>query len=434
MRKLVVATTQQQMRLFDSVESYRKELGRFMHMAHVKGAELVVFPALSGALAASHLVQGFQARLLRQAEERRRSGQSLWARARSSLAGSTASLIGATYRHAYVEMLHAEPQAVAELYEELFSGLARSYEVTLVAGSAYLPEAAGSGLLRHRVTVFGPDGKALGSHDKLALSIEDEGLAGPGDVWHVISTPVGRLGILLGEEALYPEAGRVLAYEGADILVTLAAASDPALAAHIRHATLAQAQANRIFALTSFLIGKNHLAREEGSGAAFTGKSGIYAPLEMTPRYTGVLVEMGTDDTEGLVTAELDQVTLGKWWEGGPEPVRKKMPVELFASYLPSLYSSRRTLADAWPQPGMAAESMVSPAAPAAAPVVETAAEMTEDEEAEEPVGDGTVEGEWSEERTSELADTMDASQDAETPAIADEAAASPESTSVSRE
>jgi predicted amidohydrolase len=428
MRKLVVATTQQQMRLFDSVESYRKELSRFMHMAHIKGAELVVLPALSGALAASHLVQGFQARLLRQAEERRRAGQSLWARARSSLAGSTASLIGATYRHAYVEMLHAEPQAVAELYEELFSGLARSYEVTLVAGSAYLPEAPGSGLLRHRVTVFGPDGQPLGRHDKLTLSVEDEGLAEPGDVWHVISTPVGRVGILLGEEALYPEAGRVLAYEGADILVTLAAASDPALAAHIRQATLAQAQANRIFALTSFLIGKNHLAHEEGSGALFTGKSGIYAPLEMTPRYTGVLVEMGTDDTEGLVTAELDQVTLGKWWEGGPEPVRKKMPVELFASYLPSLYSSRRTLADVWPQPGMTSESMV----PAVAPVVETTVAATEDEAIEEPVEDGAAEGEIPREPAGEVAEATAASPDAETPVVEDEADAPTESTSVS--
>lgn len=372
MRKIIVATTQQQMRLFDSVESYRKELSRFLHMAHVKNAGLVVFPALSGALAVSHRVQGFQARLLRQAEERRRAGQSLWARARSSLAGSTASLIGASYRHAYIEMLRAEPAAVAETCETLFSDLARSYETTIVAGSAYLPAADGS--LHHRVTVYGPDGRALGRHDKLALSSEDEGLATPGDVWHVIATPVGRLGILLGEEALYPEAGRVLAYEGADILVTLAAASDPALAAYIRHCTLAQAQENRLFAVTSFLIGKNHLAREEGSGAVFSGKSGIYAPLELTPRYSGVLVEMGTDETEGLVTAELDQELLRKWWEGGVEPVRRKMPVELFASYLPSLYSSRQTLADVWPEPGMEA-AVLQPAAALPSEVEEPAAE-----------------------------------------------------------
>ena len=30
------------------------------------------------------------------------------------------------------------------------------------------------------------------------------------------------------------------------------------------------------------------------------------------------------------------------------EPVRRRMPVNLFASYVPALYESRRTLADAW--------------------------------------------------------------------------------------
>ncbi len=100
----------------------------------------------------------------------------------------------------------------------------------------------------------------------------------------MVVTPIGRLGILLGEEALYPEAGRVLAYQGAEILVTLAATGNEVLAAYVRGATLARAQENQCFALTSFLVGKNYLAADEGDAAEFVGKSGIYAPLEMTPR------------------------------------------------------------------------------------------------------------------------------------------------------
>lgn len=346
MDKLIVASAQQQMRLFDSVDSYRKELNRFLYMARAKGAQLIVFPALSGVMAASHRVEGFRMGLLKQADGAKRGKGSIWARTRRALAGSTAALLGASFRHAFVELLQAHPAALAEDYEAVFSELARAYSMTTVAGSAYLPDATGT--IRHRVLVFGPDGAILGRHDKMALSQEDEGLAVAGDVWHVISTPVGRLGILIGEEALYPEAGRVLAYQGADLLVALAAAGDPALAAYVRHGALAQAQENRIFALTSFLVGKNYLAAEEGSGASFVGKSGIYAPLELTQRYTGVLVEMGTAEAEGLLTAELDRGLLQKFWASGTEPVRKRMPVALFASYLPALYSSRRTLADAW--------------------------------------------------------------------------------------
>ena len=188
----------------------------------------------------------------------------------------------------------------------------------------------------------------MGTHEKMILAPEDVGLAIAGDTWHVVKTPVGRLGILLGEEALYPETGRVLAYQGADLLVTLAATGSEALAAYVRHGAIAQTQENRCFGLSCFLVGKNRLAHDENSAFGFVGRSGIYAPLEMTPRYSGVLAEMGTGEAEGLLTAELDRDRLQELWENGVEPVRRRMPVNLFANYLPALYDSRRTLADTW--------------------------------------------------------------------------------------
>jgi predicted amidohydrolase len=346
MPKLVVASVQQQMRLFDSPDSYRKELTRFLNIARAKGAELLVFPALTGVMAASHKVEGFRVNLLKQADDRQRGKGSVLARTRSALAGSTASFLGASFRKGYTDLLQADAAGVAAAYEAIFSESAKAYEITIVAGSAYLPDA--DGVIRHRVTVFGPDGAALGVHDKLLLVPDEAGLATAGEAWRVVRTPVGRLGIVLGEEALYPETGRVLAYQGADLLVTLAASSSEALAAYVRHGAIAQAQENRCFAMSSFLVGKNRLAHDENTAAGFVGRSGIYAPLEMTPRYSGVLVEMGTSEAEGLITAELDRDRLQELWENGVEPVRRRMPVNLFAGYLPNLYDSRRTLDDAW--------------------------------------------------------------------------------------
>lgn len=371
MANVVVASAQQQMRLFDSLEGYRKELSRFLHIARAKGAQLAVFPALSGVMAVSHRVQGFGVGLLKRADERKREGRSLWTRTRSALAGGTAALLGVSFRQAFTELLRADPAGLAEEYTALFADLARAYEMTIVAGSAYLPDK--SGLIRHRSLVFGPDGTVLGHHDKLTLSPEDQGLATPGDAWHVIATPIGRIGILLGEEALYPESGRVLAYQGAELLVALAAVSDEALAAYIRHGAISRAQENRIFALTSFLVGKNYLATPEMPDT-LKGKSGIYTPLELTVRYTGVLVEMGTADAEGLLTAELDRGLLQKYWEQGIEPVRKRIPVDLFASYLPALYGSRRTLAEAWPEAEGALPTLPQPAAEVPAVEQETEA------------------------------------------------------------
>ena len=75
-------------------------------------------------------------------------------------------------------------------YEETFAELAQAYQLAIVAGSAYVPDA--NGVVRHRTSVFGADGALLGRHDKIVLSPEDEALARPGDAWHVIDTPAGR--------------------------------------------------------------------------------------------------------------------------------------------------------------------------------------------------------------------------------------------------
>ena len=346
MAKLVVASAQQQMRLFDSPDNYRKELTRFLNMARAKGAELLVFPALTGVMAASHRVEGFRMNLLKQADERQRGKSSVLARTRSALAGSTASLLGASFRKGFAGLLQADAAALAAPMRRSSASRRRRMRSPSWPAAPTCPMLAG--VIRHRVTVFGPDGAVLGGHDKMMLAQEDAGLATAGDTWHVVTTPVGRLGILLGEEALYPETGRVLAYQGADLLVTLAATGSEALAAYVRHGAIAQAQENRCFAMSSFLVGRNRLAHDENAAAGFVGRSGIYAPLEMTPRYSGVLVEMGTGEAEGLITAELDRDRLHELWENGVEPVRRRMPVNLFASYLPALYESRRTLAEAW--------------------------------------------------------------------------------------
>lgn len=338
------------MRLFDSSDSYRREISRFLNMARAKGAQLAVFPPLSGVMAASPRVHGFSVGLLKQAAERQRRHGSFWSRTRGAVAEGTASLLGANYRRSFLELLSVAPEDVAADYEDTFSELARAYEIAIVAGSAYLPDAGG--VIRNRVSVFGPDGAPLGRHDKMILSPEDAEVAEPGDAWHVISTPFGGLGVLFAEEALYPETGRILAYQGADLLVILGAIGDESLAAHVRHAAIARAQDNRCFAVTSFLVGRNYMAAEEGSAATFLGKSGMYAPLEMTPRYSGVLVEIGTSDAEGLLTSELDRPKLQWLWEHGSFPVRSAMPMGLFGRYLPALYGSGRTLTDAWAHEG----------------------------------------------------------------------------------
>jgi predicted amidohydrolase len=343
--KLVVACVQQQMRLFDSPEDYRKELNRFFYLARAKAARLVVFPALTGLMAVVPQVEGFRMSLLRRADERRRGEQNLWSRTRGAIAGKTAKVLKVSFRKALAELLAEDPETLRSAYESVFSGLAEAYAVTVVAGTAYLPD--GAGVPRHQATVFGPDGRVLGRQNKLVLDAGDEGLAEPGTSWTAVDTPAGRLGLLIGQDALYPEAGRLLAYQGVDLFVALGATARESTAAHMRHGTIARAQENQCFGLTSFLVGKNYLAEGAGATEELLGKAGIYAPLEMTPRFTGVLVEMGTTNSEGLLTAELDPEELRTLRQTGSQPVRRQMPAGAFEALLPPLYARGQTLADA---------------------------------------------------------------------------------------
>jgi predicted amidohydrolase len=340
---MVASVAQQNMRLHDSPAAYRKELVRFLGPAREKGATLVVFPALAGLLIAGAGLEGVRMKLLKQADEGAGRKRKVVDRARRALAESAAQVLGASVRDALRQSIGTRGDALAQEHDAFWSSLAEEFGVTLVGGTALLPDE--NGILRHRASVYGPDGTLLGRHD----ATSDDG--GPldrieaGETWRVIETPAGRLGLLIAEEALYPEVGRVLAYQGADLLIVLAAVQDP-LAAYVRQGALALAQANALFAAVSFQVGRNRLSLDET--VSFAGRSAILAPLEMTPRYTGIMAEMGTARSDGLVSAELDCDRLHSLWHEGAAPVRRRMPSERFARELPALYGAGLSLAEAW--------------------------------------------------------------------------------------
>jgi len=335
METVIVATAQQQLRLFASPEDGRREFSRFMQVAASKGAQVIVFPALAGILTTSPLLDGFRVRLLRQATRKR--GRATFAdRTRRALAGSTADLLKANFRQPYQALLTGEPQVVGDAYVATFQDLARTYAMTVVAGSSYVPTV--DGYIRHSAFVFGPDGAHLGRHDAVLLSPRESGWVQPGAGWTVIETPVGRLGLVFGDEALYPEVGRSLMAQGAELIAVLTAASDQVLASEVRLAAIARAQENRCYVLTSFAVGPDHLALQDEAQPILVGKSGIYAPVELTPRFGGVLVEMGTSSTEGLLTVEASGAALDELRERRPLRLDEitPAPVALLTSGAPT--------------------------------------------------------------------------------------------------
>ena len=372
MDRVTVACVQQRLRLPATLDEYREDLRCFLRAAQVKNVRLVVFPELGGVMVMPPLLRDLRSTLLKQADQGQRKHASLWQQLRGVAASTAARLLNAQLRTSFAGLLEQHPGEVATTYHDLFAGLAREFAITLVAPSAYLPDPS-DGVVRALAVVFGPNGERLGQQAKVVLHPADEGLAQPGTTWDVIQTEVGALGLMLGSDVLYPEVGRLLAYQGAEILLALGACADVALYQKVRSGMLARMQENQLFGLVSFLIGPNELspnALSHRQSEPFVGKSAIFAPQELTPRFNGVLVEMGNLRSEGVLTAEWDFIALKKLWESSETPVRRTLPLAQAGQALAKLYESLRAL----PRMIEPSKLLAEPVAPTAIPSAPTSA------------------------------------------------------------
>lgn len=126
-------------------------------------------------------------------------------------------------------VLRIKAAQMADDYQHIFADLARTYGVTLVAGSIVLPEPnlhagrlkTATGPLRQVSLVFTPQGEAMSPlHYKTALSrYERRYSEAPADVQStLLETPAGRLAVLLGCDAhtrSLPVQAELLAIPGA---------------------------------------------------------------------------------------------------------------------------------------------------------------------------------------------------------------------------
>ena len=339
--RVVVACVQQRMHLPLTLDEYREDLRRFMRVAATKQARLVVFPELGGVMVAPPILRDFRSQLLKRADRGRRRHAGLWDRLVGNVAGVLSGVVGADFRRGLGALLDVAAQELWRAYEEVFGGLAREFGMTVVAPSAYLPDPV-DGVIRNLAVIFDSNGQMVGHQAKVVLHPADTDLAQAGTTWDVIATEVGRIGLILGSDVLYPEVGRLLAYQGADLFVVQAASTDELLYQKLRAASLARMQDNQLFAATSFLIGDNQLSRAQRT--PFVGKSALFAPQELTPRSNGVLVEMGNLRSEGVLAAQWDFAALRALWETSETPVRRQLPLQQAGQLLAQLYAKLQAL------------------------------------------------------------------------------------------
>lgn len=158
--------------------------------------------------------------------------------------------------------------------------------------------------------IVGPAG-IRASYRQTHLTEAERGWATPGQDWTVVDLPLGRVGILSGHDASFPEAGRVLALRGCDLIVLPAAIEEGFVAGHpgthvrqnypiptgadLHHWHLFRARAGEN---NCFLAFANSIDPSSGQG----GKSGVFGPDTFEfPRREAIVPE-----NEGLAIAEID--------------------------------------------------------------------------------------------------------------------------------
>lgn len=104
---------------------------------------------------------------------------------------------------------------------DFYGGLARRFGVVIVTS---LFEKRAAGLYHNTAVVMERDGSIAGKYRKMHIPDDpayyEKFYFTPGDIgFHPIDTSVGRLGVLVCWDQWYPEAARLMALQGAEILV-----------------------------------------------------------------------------------------------------------------------------------------------------------------------------------------------------------------------
>jgi hypothetical protein len=206
----------------------------------------------------------------------------------------------------------------------------------------------------------------------LNLAPDERDLAAPGTDLPTFETRFGRLGVLIGRDTLYPELARLLAIQGADLLVGINACPGVAQGSVIRSALALRAEENQVFTAASFLLGSNYLGQENRED--LYGQSALLGPISLTHRGDGILIQTGTDRTEGLVAAELDMAQLYNLRQNSRFRPRQEMNLGTLGPVLADIYQQGLTIEQAIDQ-GMirAPEPVPEPSSFESVPQVEAA-------------------------------------------------------------
>ncbi|NLM52509.1 MAG: hypothetical protein GX197_06785 [Firmicutes bacterium] len=145
-----------------------------------------------------------------------------------------------------------------------------------------------NGNLYHEAVFLTPQGTILGRQKQLTLSAAEKKLGFiQGEERQVFTTPMGKIGIMLGADAWHGETGQALSRQGAEI-ICYCGAMPKTTSCRQAEGMWQQVQQNKFFCVESQLFANI-------AGHQFQAKTQILAPCELTSDFSGILAQHTTD-------------------------------------------------------------------------------------------------------------------------------------------
>lgn len=344
MNNVTVACVQPRMSIFATREEFEAWARRYLRQAQAKAAHLTIFPEQTGIMLAPQLISGVKRGFVAREDQGKRPTAGFLSRRLGGISKAAAGAMGGGFRGSMERLVRKKSGPLRDLYFDMFGSLAREFATAIVGGSLYLYDEE-TDTIRNRAYVFDADGAVLGYQDKLNLAPDEQHLAAPGTDLTVFQTRFGRFGLLIGRDAIYPELARLQVIQGADLLIGIAASPGVAQAQVLRAALVLRTEENQVFTAASFLLGPNYLGRDNRED--LYGQSALLAPISMTPRGDGVLVQAGTNRTEGLIAADLEADELQELRETSRFRPRQEMCLGSMGPILAEMYRDGLTIEQA---------------------------------------------------------------------------------------
>ena len=308
-----VGVVQLELHFITSAAGYAQKMHELTRQAVEGGAQLVIFPEDTG----THLLG-----LLPGIEE--------LAEGTFTLNEAIAQVAGQDIRVAKV--FKAVAPGARRIYEATFSALARRFGVHIMAGSILLPDKSGE--LYNVGYFYDPDGRLIGTQKKTHLFIIEKewGLACHDEI-QVFDTPLGVIAFPICMDHAFFEPIRVAWLQGAEVIIDPSANPAPYNYWEQMRGVWGRIQESPAYGVLCCMVG-------DFAGFTFRGRSGVYAPLEMTPNGDGIIAQAETVDREEILLADLDLAALRRF----RQEQKPDFNLALYEKYLPRVYEAYRRM------------------------------------------------------------------------------------------